>query len=631
MRSFVSIVSSIARGLCLRDASILFAAAALGSLAGCSGGGSSTGGTIQTAPTITWPTPAAITYGTALSGTQLDATASVAGSFVYNPAAGTVPKAGMQTLSATFTPTDTTHYTTATASVQLTVNRAVPTVSAWPAASAITSGAALAASTLSGGSASVPGVFAWTNPSTVPAAGTDSESVTFTPSDAVDYTTVQGSVSVVVNPSTPQITGFALGDASSPYAVEDTFKSGLFLPWTVTGAGFASGDYFSMTFTTTSNGDGSISSYTSDTISGGIEFDASDFMPQPLTATDANANGKSNPWSGWFLGNASQSTLVFSATTGTAFHVEQATGQIYSRTTTGVTGMPNGSISSLQSPIVIAVDTMTGDVIFAGRANTTGFSVINQSGSTQLCYFLTPNVTLISSIAAMGGNIVATAPNENLVLLASLANCSGGQDIPYNTVAIAGQPWAVAMSGTDAYILSRDDAGKGSPRVTKINAASGAVEGFVDLTGIPLITSIRSTTQYEGIDQITAFNQTPVANVLYMSDATDAIVLTISTDTSNNKKMAVTQTTLTGDFTVMIAPQETGSVAKPILWVASLPTDGSNVVNVGALDPATGKYTPNVGKCPAGLVGGFAASVNGLQCSGVATISAPLALQYSSY
>jgi hypothetical protein len=37
--------------------------------------------------TITWSTPADITYGTALSATQLNATANVAGSFVYSPAA----------------------------------------------------------------------------------------------------------------------------------------------------------------------------------------------------------------------------------------------------------------------------------------------------------------------------------------------------------------------------------------------------------------------------------------------------------------------------------------------------------------------------------------------------------------
>ncbi len=76
-------------------------------------------------PTLTWATPAAITFGTALSATQLNATASVAGAFVYNPPAGTVPAAGNQTLSVTFTPTDTTDYVSVTGSVILTVNSVV--------------------------------------------------------------------------------------------------------------------------------------------------------------------------------------------------------------------------------------------------------------------------------------------------------------------------------------------------------------------------------------------------------------------------------------------------------------------------------------------------------------------------
>ena len=50
------------------------------------------------------------------SATQLNATASVPGTFVYTPAAGTVLNAGAaQTLSVTFTPTDAANYTTATA------------------------------------------------------------------------------------------------------------------------------------------------------------------------------------------------------------------------------------------------------------------------------------------------------------------------------------------------------------------------------------------------------------------------------------------------------------------------------------------------------------------------------------
>lgn len=74
------------------------------------------------APTLTWTKPAAITQGTPLGAAQLNATASVPGTFAYNPAAGTVLTAGTRTLGVTFTPTDPTRYTTATASTTITVN-----------------------------------------------------------------------------------------------------------------------------------------------------------------------------------------------------------------------------------------------------------------------------------------------------------------------------------------------------------------------------------------------------------------------------------------------------------------------------------------------------------------------------
>jgi hypothetical protein len=78
---------------------------------------------------ITWATPVPITYGTALSSTQLDATASVPGAFVYSPAAGAVPRvprspATCDTLKVTFTPTQTTDYTKETATVCIVVNPA---------------------------------------------------------------------------------------------------------------------------------------------------------------------------------------------------------------------------------------------------------------------------------------------------------------------------------------------------------------------------------------------------------------------------------------------------------------------------------------------------------------------------
>lgn len=80
-------------------------------------------------PILTWPTPGAIVAGTALSSTQLDATANLAGTFVYSPPAGTILAAGNQTLSVTFTPTDLVDYTTATKQVTLVVTQPSITLS----------------------------------------------------------------------------------------------------------------------------------------------------------------------------------------------------------------------------------------------------------------------------------------------------------------------------------------------------------------------------------------------------------------------------------------------------------------------------------------------------------------------
>jgi sugar lactone lactonase YvrE len=79
-------------------------------------------------PPISWSNPAAITYGTALSSTQLDASSTLSGTFVYSPFSGTVLSAGSQTLSVTFNPTDTTDYNSGTDNVTLTVNPAAPTI-----------------------------------------------------------------------------------------------------------------------------------------------------------------------------------------------------------------------------------------------------------------------------------------------------------------------------------------------------------------------------------------------------------------------------------------------------------------------------------------------------------------------
>ncbi len=83
------------------------------------------------APSITWTQPAAIVYGTALSAAQLNATANAPGTFTYNPALNSVLPAGNgQTLTAVFTPTDPTKYTSVTTTVLLNVSKAPLTITA---------------------------------------------------------------------------------------------------------------------------------------------------------------------------------------------------------------------------------------------------------------------------------------------------------------------------------------------------------------------------------------------------------------------------------------------------------------------------------------------------------------------
>jgi len=94
------------------------------------------------ASSVNWTTPVAIAYGTALSGV-LDATGSVPGKYAYKNGTATVTAtkvlaAGNYTLAVTFTPTASTDYTTATASVLLTVNQAATTTTVTSSSTTVT-------------------------------------------------------------------------------------------------------------------------------------------------------------------------------------------------------------------------------------------------------------------------------------------------------------------------------------------------------------------------------------------------------------------------------------------------------------------------------------------------------------
>lgn len=228
-------------------------------------------------PGLTWTNPLPITYGAPLNSTQLNASASVPGTFVYSPATGSVLSAGAHALSVVFTPTDSAHYLSVTSNVSQAVLpaplsavaagaarsygqsnpafsvtltgvtngdniSATASCSATPAStvglypivpslldpnnshtnyqvslvngallvspaavpltwtnpSAITYGTPLGSTQLAA-STSVAGSYNYTPPNgTVLGAGTNTLSVTFTPTDALDYSNAAASVSLVV-------------------------------------------------------------------------------------------------------------------------------------------------------------------------------------------------------------------------------------------------------------------------------------------------------------------------------------------------------------------------------------------------------------------------------------------------
>jgi hypothetical protein len=87
-------------------------------------------------PIVTWTNPAALTYATALGAPQLNATASVPGTFAYTPGGGAILNVGTNVLSTIFTPSNAAGYNNVTSTVSLVVTRAPLTVTANNAARA---------------------------------------------------------------------------------------------------------------------------------------------------------------------------------------------------------------------------------------------------------------------------------------------------------------------------------------------------------------------------------------------------------------------------------------------------------------------------------------------------------------
>jgi hypothetical protein len=91
-----------------------------------------------------------------------------------------------------------TGYAEGSQTVVINLEKITPKITKWPTTSSIFLGQTLASAALTEGSADISGTFTFASPSTVPAAGMSSHSVTFTPSESANYNTVTELLSVEV-------------------------------------------------------------------------------------------------------------------------------------------------------------------------------------------------------------------------------------------------------------------------------------------------------------------------------------------------------------------------------------------------------------------------------------------------
>jgi len=229
-------------------------------------------------PVITWPTPAPILYGTPLGVLQLNATASVPGTFAYTPAAGTILSVGTPTLSVTFTPTDTADYVATSSSVSLTITKATPTLG-WPTPAPIAYGTPLTGAQLNATSA-VSGAITYTPPAgAIPPVGTDTLTASFVPADTADYNSTTQTVQLVVQASPLTIT---VANASRQYGLANPAFTG-------TIAGVLNGDSVTANYTTTATASSPAGTYPiSATLTGAAAANYTvTVVPGVLTITDA--------------------------------------------------------------------------------------------------------------------------------------------------------------------------------------------------------------------------------------------------------------------------------------------------------------------------------------------------------
>lgn len=391
---------------------------------------------------ISWDAPTAITYGTALSTEQLNATVagvtggSEPGDLSYSPVAGTVLNADSHTLTASAA--ETGNYNEATKTVSVTVNKATPEISWSPSPlAAITYGTdmdgKLNATAIFNGNP-VAGTFVYKVGSSVVTSATKLNAstspytidVAFTPTDENNYNGQTGSNTVKVNKASQTITITKGAPESAVYnttfTVAATASSDLAVSYGSDGTLSNSGATYTMNAGT---GSGTVT-YSQ---AGNENYNAATVVTETVNAAKASQSITFTSLAAKTYGDAS---FTLGATAGSGLTVS------YASSNTDVATISGNTVSIVGAGTTIITASQAGNA--------------NYEAATDVLH----NLTVAKALLTITSNNIATPTQYSDILPAFTATFTGFvNDQTLATSGVTGAPsftTSASLSGTGAVL-----------------------------------------------------------------------------------------------------------------------------------------------------------------------------------